>query len=1386
MKKIAKISSSIVILALLLGLFVNLPNWNQSNIITLPFPNSESQLTVKYDIWSDGAIWHISGDTDLAAASTDPTYGGGGYGNSTHPYIIENVTYNVYTQNAHGITIRDTSKHFILRNCYMYAPKRWNDGPNPYGGFLFLNVTNGLVNSCKVTGYPLFTATHPTLFAFWAEQCFNLTFDNCEVSNIDYLSRFCPVYLGFAIYTGNNNITIKNCDIQCSQGMELYCSSNLTIQGNNIGGPSGLPIEQDMAEIKNGIIVTKTNNSLIEDNDFDYFGNTNDYTCGISLGTTENNIIVNNYIPQPYEGRQIIEYTSGVDNSFIKLESPTDNTDYVGPEAPSPGYYTNSEGFERLGDMTYPWGEPYTSESIWKHYIGANSTLAIIPNKTDAGGNDHKKVLECYNWEGISYYVDKRLDNPLSIPLSGTYEFWFAKEDSGSGTVAFQFYHEIPEVTLENTSEIMLEGGLFKYRDNVTLVNTGIPVAEDKWYRLSIDFCADSSSYEGLPSNHCQFRIHDSDGHRLLYRSPAIEFLNESIDHFRVTTQTSGSSNLTVFIDAPGFSWDPSYEVGDNADEGILLNFTYQQDGVWDYSLAYSVDGQPEISDPIHFEWLAAGKKVIPLPDSDGTHSIQLKCNATVYYTMFNYAPSTYLSKTKSFTISYYNTYLDIIEHTENGEVFPPGLLGLTTAEDLMVNMTYKTRLGTAPDTMDTWTNVSWYYKINNNPWNGPYNLGYWYGLKNVSFVISNTSYNAFDHIYYYLAFEQYDNDSKYLDSYYWTGDSHQQGAFQYDEWEAQSTAFHKKVAPIAYDLSLNYSVFFHSQVETTLPHVGGYNDTAYPMLGITNGEIQVDFHNLTSTLTNYSVVCLNNQTNLNHTMDQASSNISTTVSPIFNYDQGIKSPFILPLTLPLTVNDNYTFPVMWFDGLDSDRNLTFTGDLLNLTYRGEEEFWPYSWRTALKFSSDDNKHIIRYDKFTKIMIYYESLNDTIPNATQKMVFALVENNADYPSNLYIETRAEVVYEDIYIIPDHLLAIVYDPPGDHSYGQFKSGTTTTVGFQVDTEVVVEEEFQFDLNILGFEVSDYIQDEIGCEDYHNVEVDGKTYETVAEITFQKTLTSSTFSDNASFIGHGGGDLYYGSGLLVHYYVMQYFDYIVIGNESQMTVEESKDPPNQQLDDILVWNGTFWVDYLLNLNSTFSVLGAYLDDYNHQIGNDNYSLSTLLADNIFVDNELLGDELDHVEILPESPVFWTPGTYTEYLSSMTETTSEVRYSVRTEIPESKAFEYGNSLSGGPGGTCVGILGWGVNFDMTTTITTTTLDTTATETNEEILCHLEDDDGMPIGLHDQFLIDIYKDRRFNTFGFIIHENQSYSSSPFENFSRDRRPPLNCLMSQLISKGM
>ena len=88
---------------------------------------------------------------------------------------------------------------------------------------------------------------------------------------------------------------------------------------------------------------------------------------------------------------------------------------------------------------------------------------------------------------------------------------------------------------------------------------------------------------------------------------------------------------------------------------------------------------------------------------------------------------------------------------------------------------------------------------------------------------------------------------------------------------------------------------------------------------------------------------------------------------------------------------------------------------------------------------------------------------------------------------------------------------------------------------------------------------------------------------------------------------------------------------------------------------------------------------------------------------------------------------------------------------------------------------------SLNSASTITVTKTSTTANEENRQIIAHLEDDDGTPIGLHDQFAMKIYRDLNYNTFGYIVDSNLSFSSNPYEDYTHDRRPPTRCELINL-----
>ncbi len=644
-----------------------------------------------------------------------------------------------------------------------------------------------------------------------------------------------------------------------------------------------------------------------------------------------------------------------------------------------------------------------------------------------------------------------------------------------------------------------------------------------------------------------------------------------------------------------------------------------------------------------------------------------------------------------------------------------------------------------------TWTNVSVYYKIGSGSWQGPHPIGYGYDAVSGSFLIDEKNYTTNDDLYYYFHFEQSDGVSTQLAEHYWC-----QNGTASDESEARNMAFHKNIHSILYGLTLNYSVWYSAEREIIMESATGGNRTFYPWRRITYDNFSLSFVNTTVTQNNFSVSCPT-EPKLDHYVEEYKRNISTSDEPYFHVNNAIKSPFALSLDRTYQVwSTNLTIPLVAFNAFTPDRNLTFPATITTVTYKGVKNFLYPNLNVHL-FSNDNVT--LRFDVNTGIMVYFEYVWGPI-NASNKIVFALIDNqqlyfnSTSYTVNLLIDSRYETIEEGIQIIADYPLLILYDPPGDHSYTQLSYGTTISYGMGLEVSTGVTTFMETDNKFFGvgggFEQSTSVTTGVGFD----VEV---------EISYQTLLTSSLESENASLIGPGRGDLYYLVGLLIPWTIKQWNFYIVNG---------TPDAPDYHLDDLKVWENGSRIEYGLNISSDVEVLGAYLDTY---------GLSHVRNYNIFEDNTLGPIEEFFVNEIPGSPLTWTPQSITEkYISFSTTKTLSFSLTMEMEMTTFASWEQDVSTPSVPfvcdSQTIFETTGKvGVSFEFSLGVT----GSTSTTENREIMIHLEDDDGTPVGEHDQFVIEIYQDLRYLTFGCIVYENFTFTSRPFEFNTRDRRSP-------------
>ncbi len=1350
------------------------------------FQVNQSTATTLSTTYINGLI-SINGNTDFENQAASK--GWAGNGSASNPYIIDGYGYNLLSTNAFGIYIQDTTKHFIIQNCGYFYPtaNSWSSG-----AMKFVNVENGRISNNLMYGTPepyWYSGTTPGVLGIHLEDCVNIEINSFTIYNYAG-TTLCHVYHGIFM-ENSQNVNITNCELPASIPIYVRNSANVEMEGN---------IMQHSASHSNpnirhriGVYLRDSSNCLVIDNVI-----MNWDTYGVYLyGTSTNNIIVENGFYSSYTGHTnlVVDDSTG-ENYLTRLLTPERKNLFEGPVTPTPGYYPGSS-YNTAGDGFDCEDNGLFENSLWSATgTGMGWASTIVGAKNDSYGKTHKKVLAGFTGTGSSPVFTLDQDTGASH-TSGTVEFWLlASDPSMTGSTFFS----LKSATDLMVFKILFEGGFFKFTDDGSTITTNTPAEHEKWYRISLDYDTSTSdgSYSSLGAYQYKFRIYDSLG-MLLYTSPAADFeYEEDVRYFHLQAQGGPASDFTIYLDALGHYWPDSsgihgYNVGDNQAEGILMDLALQRVRSPYLRLGFSINNEAYqyITWPggNYFYEALIDKLVIPIPAKDGSQ------NVSVFWADAEGEPYTNLFPYIVYFSTYFQTYYSVSEYLENGIAYPPGKMVLADDDDLTISLTYSTQNWYHHE---SWTKASYSFKVNKGTWMGPYTFQSGLGAQSGNFTIKAGNYSIFDNLYYYITLDQYDDPtySNHLASYYLTTEP---VALNYEQ-RARIFAFRKKISPIPYELTLNYSVYYQSQINAITSYFDDagnvVNVTTYPYTDILYQNISLSFSNTTANLDEYSVSCFN-ESLLNHIMAGETGNISTAIDPIFTYPDAISSPFILPEDMKFTTstpNSTYvkflTIPAVSFCYLPG-YNLSFTGGLFSLTYTGSEQ-WPDSQHIVHTFLDSANNVTIRYDSATKIMVYFEYINTTIPNRMQRTTIVLRENNASYPINLKISWYDEIISSGVKIIPHHLLAIVYDPPGDHSFGQISSGTTITKGFSVtkqDSKTFIDEwktlyfgqgkstgltgvisniaEILTEIPGLGDVLKSAIpglglppgQHEISKSITKGISTD---YE--FSITYSSTFTSSLNSEDPELIGAGGGDLYYGTGMIIYWTIKHRIRYI-----------DTTTASNSTTDKVRLWNGTNWMEYGLAFNTSFTVLGAYLE---------NYGLENLTKQNPFLNDNFNYANYKYLEEYQTSTMFWTPDYITELEYSTTSSYTE-SYSFTVDISKSDFYCWNQIITGsasvGLGFVAEVSLGGGLNMyessgrrGWTYEFSMSTISTTATVENRQTIAHFEDDDGTPIGQHDQFGLHIYRDLRYNTFGYQIIPEFTYTSNPYEYGTLDRRPPI------------
>lgn len=193
---------------------------------------SSSSLTVHAPILIDG-------DANFTA----PNGVTGGSGTCCNPYVIEGWDINAST--AHGIEIRNTRAHFIVRNVTVH------DGANNYEGIRLENITNGRVENVMATnnryGIYLENSTRCSIFGNNASSNLHcgivLSPDNHHITvsnNIALYNKLAPAAGGGIEVQGSSNVIVSRniasyCSASDAAGIWISGgSNNVTVLGNYV------------------------------------------------------------------------------------------------------------------------------------------------------------------------------------------------------------------------------------------------------------------------------------------------------------------------------------------------------------------------------------------------------------------------------------------------------------------------------------------------------------------------------------------------------------------------------------------------------------------------------------------------------------------------------------------------------------------------------------------------------------------------------------------------------------------------------------------------------------------------------------------------------------------------------------------------------------------------------------------------------------------------------------------------------------------------------------------------------------------------------------------------------------------------------------------------